>query len=225
MIRLLQVVFPFAPDEAYEGKTITQIAAMRHETPANALIHLIAMVDEYEKKTPEADNVEGIIGKSMTDASIVSLLSWSNTNVCSDGGSGGHPRSHGVFTRVLSYYVRQKKVLSLENAIYKMTALAAEHVGIQNRGVVVPGYAADLVLFDLATVKDNAAIQAPTALSDGILKVWVNAGSWLNNNLSVNTVERGVPVVFTQCRLVGREYHLILPPLTIQPFALHDSYR
>lgn len=168
------VAFPFAPNKTYEGKTITQIAAMRNETPAQTLIHLISMVDEYEKKNPGADNVEGIIGKSMTDANIASLLAWPNTNVCSDGGSGGHPRSHGAFTRVLRYYVRQKKTMSLENAVYKMTALAAEHVGIRDRGVVAPGYAADLVLFDPETVKDNATIQNPTALSDGILKVWVN---------------------------------------------------
>ena len=55
-----------------------------------------------------------------------------------------------------------------------MTSLAAEHVGIKDRGVVAPGYFADLVLLDAATVKDNATIADPTALSDGILKVWVN---------------------------------------------------
>jgi N-acyl-D-aspartate/D-glutamate deacylase len=55
-----------------------------------------------------------------------------------------------------------------------MTALAAEHTGIKNRGIIAPGYFADLVLIDPATVKDNASIQNPKALSDGILKVWVN---------------------------------------------------
>jgi len=168
------VVFPFAPNKAYEGKTINEIAAMRNESAAQTLISLIALVDEYEKKNPGDDNTEGIIGKSMTNADIKQLLSWANTNICSDGGAGGHPRSHGAFTRLLSYYVLQEKIMSLENAVQKMTSLAAEHVGIKDRGVVAPGYFADLVLFDAATVKDNATIADPTALSDGILKVWVN---------------------------------------------------
>jgi N-acyl-D-aspartate/D-glutamate deacylase len=55
-----------------------------------------------------------------------------------------------------------------------MTALSAEHVGITNRGIIAPGYFADLVLIDPETVKDNSSIQNPKALSDGILKVWVN---------------------------------------------------
>ncbi len=168
------VVFPFAPNKMYEGKTLAEIAAMRNESAAQTLISLIALVDDYEKKNPNADNVEGIIGKSMSDADIKQLLSWANTNICSDGGSGGHPRSHGTFTRVLGHYVRDEKIISLENAVQKMTSLAAEHVGIANRGIIAPGYFADLVLFDSATVKDNATIQNPTALSDGILKVWVN---------------------------------------------------
>ena len=55
-----------------------------------------------------------------------------------------------------------------------MTALTAEHVSIKNRGIIAPGYFADLVLIDPETVKDNASIKDPRALSDGILKVWVN---------------------------------------------------
>ena len=64
--------------------------------------------------------------------------------------------------------------MSWEDAIHKMTALAAEHTGITNRGIIAPGYFADLVLIDPATVKDNSSIENSKALSDGILKVWVN---------------------------------------------------
>lgn len=168
------VVFPFAPKKDYEGKTINAIAAIRNESTAKTLIALIEMADAYEKDHPNEGNVEGIIGKSMTDADIIPFLSWPNTNICSDGGSGGHPRSYGAFTKVLGNYVREKKIMPLQTAIYKMTALAAEHTGLQNRGVIAPGYAADLVLFDPAIVKDKASIQNATALSEGILKVWVN---------------------------------------------------
>ena len=61
-----------------------------------------------------------------------------------------------------------------ETAIYKMTGLAAEQSGIRGRGIIAPGYMADLVLIDPETVKDNASIQNPQAMSDGIMKVWVN---------------------------------------------------
>ncbi len=64
--------------------------------------------------------------------------------------------------------------MTWEEAINKMTALTAEHTGITNHGIIAPGYFADLVLIDPATIKDNANIQNPKALSDGILKVWVN---------------------------------------------------
>ena len=167
------VVYPFPAVKEYEGKTISAIAALRNESPAQTLISLIALADAYEKAHPGTD-AEGIIGKSMTDADISTLLSWPNTNICSDGGAGGHPRSHGAFTRVLGHYVREKQLLSFEHAIYKMTALAAANTGIGNRGVIAPGYFADLVLLDPDTVKDNATIEQPDALSDGINTVWVN---------------------------------------------------
>jgi N-acyl-D-amino-acid deacylase len=70
--------------------------------------------------------------------------------------------------------VKETKAFSWEAAIHKMTALSAEHTGIKNRGVIAPGYFADLVLIDPVTIHDNSNIQNPKALSDGILKVWVN---------------------------------------------------
>jgi len=105
---------------------------------------------------------------------VATLLAWPNTNICSDGANGGHPRGYGTFTRVLGYYVREKKIMRLETAIQKMTSLSAEHVGLQNRGIIAPGYFADLVLFNPDTVIDKATITNPKALSQGILKVWVN---------------------------------------------------
>ncbi len=110
----------------------------------------------------------------MAEEDVSTFLSWPHTNICSDGANGGHPRGYGSFTRILSRYVKDKKLMSWEEAINKMTALAAEHTGITNRGIIAPGYFADLVLIDPAIIKDNANIQNPKALSDGILKVWVN---------------------------------------------------
>ena len=123
---------------------------------------------------PACSGIEGIMGKSMTDSDVVDLLNWAHTNICSDGADGGHPRGYGSFTRILGHYVREEKSMQLENAIHKMTALAARHMGISDRGMIAPGYYADLVLFDPMMVKDNATIKSPKALSDGILRVWVN---------------------------------------------------
>ena len=168
------ILVRFAPDTLYKGKTVAAVAKLRNETPAQTLLYLIASAAEYEQQHPDANGIETIMGKSMTDADIISFLSWGNTNICSDGANGGHPRGYGSFTRLLYYYVKEKKIMSWENAIHKMTVLSAEHVGITNRGIIAPGYFADMVLIDPATVKDNSSIQNPKALSDGILKVWVN---------------------------------------------------
>ena len=118
---------------------------------------------------------EAIVATSMDESDIAKLMNWKYTNICSDGSSSGrHPRGSGAFTKVLSYYVREANVLTLEQAIYKMTGLAAENLNIEKRGFIKPGYYADLVLFDPATVKDNSTIQNPQAVSSGINTVWVN---------------------------------------------------
>jgi N-acyl-D-amino-acid deacylase len=75
---------------------------------------------------------------------------------------------------VLAHYVRERKVLKLEEAVRRMTSLAAAHMGFKDRGLVAPGYRADLVLFDPATVTDRSTPMNPTALSTGIDRVWVN---------------------------------------------------
>jgi N-acyl-D-amino-acid deacylase len=163
----------YLPNPAYAGKSLTEIAQMRQETPGKTLLYLVAAAEAYEIKNPDAD-AEGVMGKAMSDEDVRNFLAWSHTNICSDGSVEGHPRGHGAFTRVLARYVREQKLLSLENAIHKMTGLTAEHLGLRNRGLIAPGYFADLVLFDPTVVKDNAVIGNNKALSDGINKVWVN---------------------------------------------------
>jgi N-acyl-D-amino-acid deacylase len=167
------IMVKFAPDKNYQGKTVTAISQMRNETPAQTLLYLVAAAAEYKKLHPDED-AETIMGKAMADEDVSGFLSWPHTNICSDGANGGHPRGYGSFTRVLSLYVKEKKIMTWEDAIRKMTSLAAEHTGIKNRGMIAPGYFADLVLIDPDTVKDNANVQDSKALSDGILKVWVN---------------------------------------------------
>lgn len=168
------ILIRFAPNTNYAGKTISDIAAIRKEKTAQTLMGLIAEADAYEKAHPDATGVEALVAKSMTDSDVINFLAWANTNICSDGSNGGHPRGYGSFTRVLGNYVRDKKIMSLESAIQKMTSLSAEHVGIKNRGVIAAGYYADFVLFNPTTIKDNASFKESKALSDGVKKVWVN---------------------------------------------------
>jgi N-acyl-D-amino-acid deacylase len=168
------VMVYFAPIPAYAGKTVSEIAKERKESAAQTLMSLVAIAEDYSKKHPEANAVEAIMGKSMDEKDVVNFLAWPQTNICSDGSSGGHPRGYGTFTRVLGRYVREQKIMPLETAIYKMTGLTAEHLGITNRGIIAPGNYADLVLFNPETVVDNADIKNSKALSTGIEMVWVN---------------------------------------------------
>ena len=161
------VITRFSADKRFEGKTITEIGMLNNESAANALLRII-------KKSDNDSADATIIGVSMCEPDVVNFLKWNYTNLCSDGADGGHPRGYGAFTRFLGRYVREQKIMPLETAIYKMTGLTAEHVGIQERGILARDYFADMVLFDPATVIDNSSIANSTALSSGIDMVWVN---------------------------------------------------
>ena len=168
------VMVHFAPIPAYEGKTLSQIAQIRKESPAQTLIQLIAMADSFRKANPAfSGSVETIMGKSMTENDVRNFIAWPLSVICSDGGNGGHPRGYGTFTRVLYEYVSKQPLLKVETAVYKMTGLTAQHLGIQKRGVIAPGYIADLVLLDMDKVKDHATIENGKALSEGIDQVWI----------------------------------------------------
>lgn len=168
------VMVHFAPIPAYEGKTLSQIAQIRKESPAQTLIQLIAMADSFRKANPTfSGSVETIMGKAMTENDVRNFIAWPLSVICSDGGNGGHPRGFGTFTRVLYEYVSKQPLLKVETAIYKMTGLTAQHLGIQKRGVIAPGYIADLVLLDMDKVKDHATIENGKALSEGIEQVWI----------------------------------------------------
>lgn len=186
------ILVAFAPNPSYEGKTISQIAKMSNETSAQTLMRLIKEAEVFEEKNPDYQgSIEGIMGKSMTDKDISNFFQWNHTNICSDGANGGHPRGYGAFARMLGKYVREQKIMSLETAIYKMTGLTAEHLGLQNRGIIKAGYFADLVLLNPDNVIDNATVSKPTALSTGIEAVWVN-GQLVYQNQQATKVYSGV---------------------------------
>jgi N-acyl-D-amino-acid deacylase len=163
----------YGPRPEYAGKTVAQIAKERGTDPATTLLALVKDADDARKAGRPSG--ETIIAASMDERDIEKIMAWPFTNICTDGElDGRHPRGYGSFTRVLGRYVRERHVVSLPEAIRKMTSLAADNVGIANRGRIAPGAYADLVLFDPATVIDNATPADPHAVSAGIAKVWVN---------------------------------------------------
>lgn len=167
------IVARYLPQPSYAGKTLAAIAQERGEPPARTLIELIRMAEAMKAQGKEG--VENIIATSMVEGDLEQLLSWPQTNLCTDGQlDGRHPRGFGSYPRVLGRYVRERGVVTLEQAVRKATALAADHVGIRDRGRLVPGAFADLVLFDPATVADRATTDDPHAIAAGIERVWVN---------------------------------------------------
>jgi len=161
------VVFnSFQGHPEYTGKTLAQIAELRKTSHVQTLLDLLA---------EPGGSGAGIVARGMLDDDVARLLQWPMANVCSDGRSTGlHPRGFGSFPKVLGPYVRDKKLFSLEEAVRKMTSLAAANVGIVNRGRIAPGYFADLVLFDPAVVADRADFGRAQEQAVGIGTVWVN---------------------------------------------------
>jgi N-acyl-D-amino-acid deacylase len=162
----------FPPHPEYVGMKLTEVAALRGKDPVTTFMEVANESIEWEERTGEGDN---IIGTSMLVEDVKQLLLWPHTNVCTDGGLVSlHPRARGSYPRILGRYVREDQLMPLEMAVHKMTGLAAAHMGMTNRGTLVAGSAADMVLFDPDTIIDHATPQQPELLSSGILTVWVN---------------------------------------------------
>ena len=113
----------------------------------------------------------------MDEADVQAIMAFDDTMIGSDGiplGDKPHPRLWGTFPRVLGHYSRDLGLFPLETAVWKMTGLTARNFGLHDRGTVAVGQAADLVVFDAATVADRAVYEAPTQAAAGIDRVLVN---------------------------------------------------
>ncbi|MDE0743909.1 MAG: amidohydrolase family protein, partial [Woeseiaceae bacterium] len=175
----------FDPEPNYVGKTIVEIAK---ERKTDSITTFMQLAQESQLMKEGSDM---IIGTSMVEDDIRTLLLWEHTNVGSDGGLVDlHPRGMGSFTKILGKYVREEGLMSLEMAIRKMTGLAADHMGFTDRGYIQIGQMADLVLFDPNIVIDNATPESPDAISDGIFSVWV-AGEQVLSNGAVTKARPG----------------------------------
>ncbi|MEO8564554.1 MAG: D-aminoacylase [bacterium] len=119
----------------------------------------------------------GAIYHSMSEDDVRRILRHPATVIGSDGLPNDpmpHPRLWGAFPRVLGRYSRDERLFPLAQAVHKMTGLSAQRFGLSNRGFVREGFAADLVLFDAATVRDVATFADPQRAAEGIAAVWVN---------------------------------------------------
>ncbi len=163
----------FDPEPSYVGKTVAQIATLRGSDPVTTLIDMIRLSETA--RAAKGEEVESVIGTSMQEPDVERLMTWRWMNFCTDGYlEGAHPRGFGSYPRILGHYVRERKVIPLEEAIRKASGLAAANMGFADRGLIQPGRRADLVLFDPATVQDRSTPTEPHAVSTGIRKVWVN---------------------------------------------------
>jgi N-acyl-D-amino-acid deacylase len=168
-------IVEFKPHPAYVGHTLADLARTSHVSDVDMFIRFIREGDS-------ANTEAMIICQSMIESDIKALYQQPWVMVASDGGIGSdHPRGAGTFPRVLGLYVREKRWLTLPEAIRKMTGLPAQRLGWKDRGVIRVGAFADLVLFHPNTVIDRSTYANPTALPSGIEKVLVNGVLVWNN--------------------------------------------
>lgn len=158
----------FRPNSSYAGHTLAEIAKSNKLSATEMFIRIIR---EGDAANSEAE----IIGHSMIESDIKAFYQQKWVMVASDGGIGSaHPRGAGTFPRVLGRFVREKRWLTLPEAIRKMTALPAQRLNWPDRGILREGAYADLVLFDPATILDHSTFAKPQELATGIEKVFVN---------------------------------------------------
>ncbi len=160
-----------------EGRVIINTSVPHPECNGRELAHIAA---EWGLSKPEAARrlqPGSAIYFLMDEADVQRILSFEASMVGSDGialGERPHPRLWGTFPRVLGRYCRELGLFPLETAVWKMSGLTAQRFGLADRGRVAEGLAADLVLFDPATVADRASYDEPQRPAAGIAAVWVN---------------------------------------------------
>ena len=167
----------------YQGKRLNEIARDLNKDWMDAIIQL----------TIDEKNILGKITFGMSEENVAKMISQPWVVIGSDAGGFDpdtttailHPRSYGTFPRVLGKYARTDHVLTLEDAVRKMTWSTAQILGLRDRGMVKEGMKADLVIFDPATVIDNATFEKPHQLSTGVRDVFVNGVAvWRDGKLT-----------------------------------------
>jgi len=168
-------------NQRLEGMTVARIAEQLAMAPLEAVFHLFE----------EEQGGLSMIVFSMNEEEVIEIMQHPAGMIGSDGcavapyGLTGsrkvHPRFYGTFPRILGHYVREKQVLTLEQAVYKMTGLPARKLQLKNRGLLQKGYQADIVVFDETQVADTATFENPHRYPTGIHHVLVNGQRVITN--------------------------------------------
>lgn len=153
------MVTGYRPDSTLNGKTVAEIATMMGKDPVTVIIEMLRVA---------GPNI-GIMATAMDERDLAAFVASPRVMFSSDGGlSGAHPRGYGSFPRVLGVYVREKGLLTLPEAVRKMTSATAQFLGLTDRGTLAAGKAADVVIFDPATIADRGtksnAAQSPVGI-------------------------------------------------------------
>ena len=160
--------------KSIQGKTLAEVAALWKSDPIETIFDILIK--------DRAFTYVAVFGMSEPDVALAVAQPWVPFNNDSQGTSPTgplgqlhpHPRAYGTYPRILRKYVREDKLLTLEDAIRKMTSLAAQKLRLADRGVLKAGMWADVVVFDAETVTDKATFAQPNQLSEGMDYVLVN---------------------------------------------------
>jgi N-acyl-D-amino-acid deacylase len=163
------------------GKTLAEVAAMRGKDEVETLLDLVL----------EARSRIQVVTFTMSEDNIKKELRQPWVSLCSDASSmaaegmflesSTHPRAYGNFARLLGKYVREEKVITLEDAIHRMSGLPAANLGLDHRGLLKEGYFADVVVFDPKTIADKATYENPQQYAVGMKQVLVNGVQVIKN--------------------------------------------
>jgi N-acyl-D-amino-acid deacylase len=156
------------------GKTLAEVARLRGKSPAETAIDLVV----------EDDSRVGTVYFLMSEENVKEQIKLPWVSFCSDAASlapegvflksNVHPRAYGNFARLLGKYVRQEKVITLAEAVRRLTSLPAENLKLDRRGKLEKGYCADIVIFDPQTIIDHATFEEPHQYATGMVHVFVN---------------------------------------------------
>ncbi len=165
----------------YTGKDLAVVARLRGKSAEETIVDLVI----------EDGSRVGTVYFMMDEANVEKELARPWVSICSDSPSlapegvflksNPHPRAYGSFARVLAHYVRERRVISLAEAVRRMSALPAENLKLKERGRLAPGFFADVVVFDPDLVRDKATYDRPHQLAEGVDHVIVNGTLALEN--------------------------------------------
>jgi len=181
----------------FQGKRLSEIARSWNKDPIDALLDFLI---------EDPSTGVAVFGMSQPDVTLALQQPWVSVDNDSEGTSPEgilgqahpHPRAYGTFPRVLSKYVREEKVLTLEDAIRKFSALPAQRLHLADRGVLKVGMWADVVIFDPATIHDRATFDNPNQLSEGMEYVLVNGVAVVDQGKMTGALPGKV---FARCRI------------------------